>query len=114
MLDPAFHLILHDDERPVLHLALEVYRDDFGHEEHAVTAVADRVLHRLGAWAPGEPLALSEADMKVTWSALHSLLDDSRRDQPDDRERLRALIDRLPGEVDIALIDLDRALAQEA
>jgi hypothetical protein len=48
--------------------------------------------------------------MKVTWSALRSLLEDSRRDQGVERAHLHALLDRLPGEHDIRAIDLDTEL----
>lgn len=112
MVESAYDLIVHDDEQPILRLALEVYRDDFGRRERNVTRVVDRVLTALDGltdrWLP-----LAEADLKVTWSALHALLDDSRRDQPADREHLRALLDRLPGAIDMRLIDLDDALERE-
>ena len=50
--------------------------------------------------------------MKITYGALHAALEDSTRAQEQDRERLRALLDRLPGEHDIRAIDLDRELAR--
>jgi hypothetical protein len=106
---PTYTFIVHADEEPVLRLALGVYRDDLGHEEHDVATVAEGVVARL---VPGErqDIPLDAASMKVTWSALHTLLDDSARGQQDERERLRALLDRLPGEHDIRAIDLDREL----
>jgi hypothetical protein len=103
---PTFPLIVHDDERPVLRTALQVYRGDFGHEEHRIVAVVDGVLARV----PDDertPLDLDAAAMKVTHSALHALLEDTRRDQADDRRHLRALLERMPGEHDIRAIDLD-------
>jgi hypothetical protein len=106
---PVFPLIVHDDERPVLRLALRVFRDDLGHEEHRVAAVADDVAGRIGD-DEHEPVALDAAALKVTWSALHTLLDDTVRTQRDDREHLRALLDRLPGEHDVRAIDLDAEL----
>jgi hypothetical protein len=109
MSQPTFPLIVHDDERPVLRTALDVYRGDFGHEEHRIVAVVDDVIARI----PGDehtPLDLDAAAMKVTHGALHALLEDSRRTQQSEREHLRALLDRLPGEHDIRAIDLDTEL----
>jgi hypothetical protein len=106
---PTFPLVVHDDERRVLRTALEVYRDDFGHEEWRILAAVNGVIARI----PDDehvPLDLDPADMKVTFSALHSLLEDSRRDQKEDRAHLRALLERLPGAHDIRVIDLDAEL----
>jgi hypothetical protein len=106
---PVFPLIVHDDERPLLRLALKSFRDDLGHEEHRVAAVVDGVAGRI-VDDERVPLELDAADMKVTWSALHTLLDDSVRTQHEERERLRALLDRMPGEHDMRAIDLDAEL----
>src|SRR3954469_12861469 len=108
---PVFPLVVHDDERPILRLALKAYRDDLGHEEHRVAAVVDGVARRVPE-DEAAPLELDAADLKVTWSALHTLLDDSVRAQQADREHLRALLDRLPGEHDVRAIDLDTELAR--
>jgi hypothetical protein len=106
---PTFPLFVHDDERAVLRTALEAYRGDFGHDEQAIVGVVDEVL---AAIPPAEPqtLDLDPAAMKITHGALHAALEDSTRTQEDDREHLRALLDRLPGEHDIRAIDLDREL----
>jgi hypothetical protein len=109
MSHPTFPLIVHDDERPVLRTALEVYRGDFGHDEHRIVALVDDVLARIPS-GEHEPLELDAGAMKVTWSALHALLEDTRRDQEAEREHLRALLERLPGEHDIRAIDLDAEL----
>jgi hypothetical protein len=106
---PSFPLIVHDDERAVLRTALQAFRHDLGHEEHRVAGVVEDVLTRVPA-TEAEPLVLDAAAMKVTWSALHTALDDSDRGQQDDRAHLRALLDRLPGEHDIRAIDLDAEL----
>lgn len=108
---PTFPLIVHDDERAVLRTALEVYRGDFGHDEQGIVALVDEVLSRIPA-EERTPLELDAGAMKVTWSALHALLEDTRRDQDEERERLRALLQRLPGEHDIRAIDLDAELAR--
>ncbi|HWI72390.1 MAG TPA: hypothetical protein VNT55_10575 [Baekduia sp.] len=106
---PTFPLIVHDDERAVLRTALKSFRDDLGHEEHRVAAVLEDVLGRLPA-DEATPLLLDRAAMKVTWSALHTLLDDSVRAQQDERRHLRAMLARLPDEPDIHAIDLDAEL----
>jgi hypothetical protein len=106
---PTFPLIVHDDERPVLQTALETYRDDFGHDQQSIVDLVDEVI----AIVPDNedvPLELDAAAMKVTYSALHSLFEDSVRTQQSEREALRALLQRLPGEHDIRAIDLDTEL----
>jgi hypothetical protein len=106
---PTFPLIVHADERPVLRLALKVFRDDLGHGEQRIIALADDVAARIGD-DEHDPVILDAASMKVTWSALHTMLDDSARGQGDDRMHLRALLDRMPGEHDMRAIDLDTEL----
>jgi hypothetical protein len=107
----TFPLYVHDDERDTLRLALRSLRDDLGHEEHRIAAVLDGLLGRIPDQEP-TPLDVDAAEMKLTHTALHSMLDDSRREQADDRARLHALLDRLPGEHDIRAIDLDAELAR--
>jgi hypothetical protein len=106
---PTFPLIVHDDERSVLRTALQSFRDDLGHEEHRVADVVDDLLGRIPE-LEAQPLVLDAAAMKVTWSALHALLDSTDRSQEGERQHLRDLLDRLPGEHDIRAIDLDAEL----
>jgi hypothetical protein len=108
---PTFPLFVHDDERAVLKTALEAYRGDFGHDEQAIVDVVDEVLAAVPAAEP-ETLDLDAAAMKVTYGALHAALEDSTRAQEHEREHLRALLGRLPGEHDIRAIDLDAELAR--
>jgi hypothetical protein len=110
---PTFPLIVHDDERPVLRLALRVFRDDLGHQQRQIVALIDDVASRI-VDDEHVPVDLDAADMKVTWSALHALLNDSVRTQEDERQHLHALLDRLPGEHDIRAIDLDTELKRRA
>jgi hypothetical protein len=109
MSQPTFPLIVHDDERAVLRTALDAYRADFGHEEHEIVALVDEVLAAIPA-DEHAPLPLDPAAMKVTYGALHALLEDSQRTDQDEREHLHALLDRLPGEHDVRAIDLDTEL----
>jgi hypothetical protein len=111
MSQPTFPLIVHDDERSVLRIALESYRADFGHEEHAIVALVDEILAAIPA-DEHTPVVLDAAAMKVTHGALHALLEDSVRTQEEERGHLRALLERLPGEHDIRAIDLDAELAK--
>jgi uncharacterized protein (DUF2267 family) len=106
---PTFPLYVHDDERDVLRTALRTMRDDLGHDEHRVAAVLDELLSALPA-DEHTPLTLDAAAMKITHSALHAQLNDSRRDQQATRVHLHALLDRMPGEHDVRAIDLDAEL----
>lgn len=106
---PTFPLIVHDDERTVLRTALKMFRDDLGHEEHRVGAVLDDLLARVPD-VDATPLQLDAADMKVTWSALHALLNGTSHGQDEERGHIRALLNRMPGEHDIRAIDLDTEL----
>jgi hypothetical protein len=106
---PTFPLNVHDDERGVLRTALRSFRDDLGHKEHRVAEVLDDLLGRVPE-TEAQPLVLDAAAMKVTWSALHALLDGTDRSQEEERGHLRDLLDRLPGEHDIRAIDLDAEL----
>lgn len=108
---PRFPLIVHDDERTLLRTALKTFRDDLGHEEHRVSAVADDLLARVPE-VEATPLDLDAADLKVTWSAVHALLNDTGHGQEEERGHLRALLDRMPGEHDVRAIDLDTELAR--
>jgi hypothetical protein len=102
----AYHLIVHPEDVATLRLALTAFRDDFGHDERKVLRLAGEVLDAVAD--DGGTIALSEGGLKVTWSALHTLLDDSRRDERVSRAQLHALLERLPAEADVRSIDIDR------
>ena len=57
-------------------------------------------------------LGLTRAQMKVTHTALHSLLDDFGREQRDVGAIVREVLDKLPGDSDIRSIDLTTELAR--
>jgi hypothetical protein len=62
---------------------------------------------------PGEiayRLEMTAAQLKVTWSALHSFFDDLGHEEHDVRQVVRSVLDKLPGEHDIRAINLDREL----
>jgi hypothetical protein len=51
-------------------------------------------------------LELTPAELKVTHTALHSLLDDFGRDERDVGRIVRRVLDRLPDSDEIAVIDI--------
>jgi hypothetical protein len=62
---------------------------------------------------PGETayrLDLTAAELKVTYAALHSFLDDFGHDERDVQEVVRRVLDKLPDEHSIRAIDLKREL----
>ena len=55
-------------------------------------------------------LELTPAQLKITHTALHSLLDDLGHDEADVKDIVRAVLDKLPDEHSIRAIDLKRGL----
>ena len=55
-------------------------------------------------------LDLTAAQLKVTWTALKSMLDDFGHDERDVAAVVREVLDKLPGEHDVRAIDLTREL----
>ena len=53
-------------------------------------------------------LDLTPAQLKITHTALHTLLDGLGHDEADVMEIVRAVLDKLPDEHSIRAIDLDR------
>jgi hypothetical protein len=53
-------------------------------------------------------LELTAAQLKIVYTALHSLFDDLGHDEHDVKEIVSSVLDKLPGEHDIRAIDLDR------
>ncbi len=59
-------------------------------------------------------LELTAAQLKIVYTALHSLFDDLGHEEHDVKEIVRSVLDKLPGEHDIRAIDLDRERRREA
>jgi hypothetical protein len=62
---------------------------------------------------PGEPvfhLDLTEAELKLTWTALKSLHDDFGHEERNVQQIVREVLDKLPNEHEIRAIDLNREL----
>ena len=57
-------------------------------------------------------LELTAAQLKVTYTALRSLLDDFGHEEHDVREVVVEVLDKLPSEHEIRAIDLTRELAR--
>lgn len=55
-------------------------------------------------------LELTPAQLKITHTALHSLLDDLGHDEADVKSVVRAVLDKLPDEHSIRAIDFERGL----
>jgi hypothetical protein len=104
-----FHLFLEPAEVAVAASALRLLISGEAHEPQ-IRALARAVLERLSAQPPGESptltVALSAAQMKITHTAVHLLLDDLQREQADERQLLRQILDKLPDEHAIRAIEL--------
>lgn len=106
---PAYHLLLDPDEVPVALAALRLYIADEAHQPRIrelgreVLAAMQDAHDELGALS----VPLSAEGMKVTYSALRLLLNDSRREQADERAALRAILDKLPDEHSMRAISIE-------
>ena len=52
-------------------------------------------------------LELTPSELKVTYAALHAMLDDFGHEESDVQHIVRAVLDKLPGEHDVRSIDLE-------
>jgi hypothetical protein len=59
-------------------------------------------------------LELTPAQLKITHTALHSLLDDFGRDQPEVLRAIQEVLDKLPDDHAIRAIQLDREIESPA
>jgi len=70
--------------------------------------VAEEELHLIGPDEIAYRLDLTPGQLKITWTALHSLLDDFGHDQQDVHRLVRQVLDKLPDEHSIRAIDIRR------
>jgi hypothetical protein len=124
--EPAYHLLLEPAEATIAARALHLLITDEAHAPD-IRALARAVLELLGETAGGgdgepaptpvgageaaEPAAtlsvpLSPQQMKITHTAVKLLLDDTRRDQEDERRLLWNILERLPDEHSIRAIEI--------
>jgi len=98
--EPPFHLFLDPDEVPVAARALRLLISDEAHAGH-IRELARAVIAELEQ-APDErgvlTVTLAPQQMKITHSAVRLLFNDSQRGQADEREILRAILEKLPDE----------------
>ena len=70
--------------------------------------MADENLDLIGPDEIAYHLDLTPAQLKITWTALRSFLDDFGHDERDVQAVVREVLDKLPDEHAIRAIDLDR------
>jgi hypothetical protein len=97
---PDYHLHLEAGEIPVAASALRLLISDEAHEP-LIRALAREVIESLQS-APDErgrvTVTLTPPQMKITHSATRLLLNDLQREQADERETLRSILEKLPDE----------------
>ena len=107
--EPAFHLLLDQEEIPVARTALNLL---ISHEAHEppIRPLARGVLAGLEA-SPDDQgivsISLSPQQMKITHTAVKLLHDDLRREHADEREVLRRILDKLPDEHTMRAITIE-------
>jgi hypothetical protein len=99
--ESTFHLFLDPAEAEVAVVALNLLIADEAHQTQ-IRQLAREVLAGLHAAEPGETgtltLTLGPEEMKITHTAVRVLLDDTQREQADEREVLRSILEKLPDE----------------
>ncbi|HSZ13213.1 MAG TPA: hypothetical protein VK790_04180 [Solirubrobacteraceae bacterium] len=107
--EPPYHLFLEQHELPVTASALRLLISDEAHEP-GIRALARDVLAALEQ-PPDErglvTVSLAPQQMKITHSAVRLLLNDLQREQEDEREVLRGILDKLPDEHTMRAIALE-------
>jgi hypothetical protein len=106
--DPAYHLFLDGEEIPTLARAVRLLISDEAHEPQ-IRALGRGVLELLEDSPSAEgklTVPLSPGQMKISHSAARLLLDDLQREQADERELLRRVLDKLPDEHTMRAIEL--------
>jgi hypothetical protein len=105
---PPYHLFLDPPEVPVAASALRLLISDEAHEPE-IRRLAREVLVGLEA-APNAQgmltVTLEPRQMKITHSAVRLLLNDLQREQAEEREVLRAILEKLPDEHTMRAIEL--------
>ncbi len=107
--EPPYHLFLERHELPVTASALRLLISDEAHEPN-IRALARDVLAALEQ-QPDErglvTVTLTPQQMKITHSAVRLLLNDLQREQADERDVLRGVLDKLPDEHTMRAIALE-------
>lgn len=105
---PPFHLLLDSDEVPVTATALNLLIADETHDAPVHPLAREALAGVEGA--PGErgivSVELTPQQMKITHTALKILFDDLQREQADELDVLRRILDKLPDEHTMRAIEL--------
>jgi hypothetical protein len=107
--EPQYHLRLEPDELGVTATALRLLVTDEAHEAQ-IRALARAVLEGLEGEPDGRGIvsvALGSKQMKIAHTALRSLFRDLGREQAEELEIVRRVIDKLPDEHVMRAISLD-------
>lgn len=106
--EAAYHLFLDAEEVPPLTRAVRLLISDEAREP-VIRGIGRELLTLLQAEpdASGKvTVPLTPEQMKIAHSATHLLLDDLQREQADERELLRRVIEKLPDEHTMRAIQL--------
>ena len=107
--EPPYHLFLDMREVPVTASALRLLISDEAHEPE-IRRLAREVIASLEQPADAQGMltvSLAPQQMKITHSAVRLLLNDLQREQEDEREILRAILEKLPDEHTMRAIVLE-------
>jgi len=106
---PGYHLFLDAPEVPVAASALRLLVSDEAHEPQIRSLARDVLAELEESPPPGEHLtvALTPQQMKITYSAVKLLLNDTNREQADERDLLWSILEKLPDEHTMRAITLD-------
>jgi len=105
---PPYHLFLDANEVPMAAHALRLLISDEAHEPD-IRRLAREVIAGLEQPPDAQGalvVALTPQQMKITHSALRLLLKDLQREQADESEVLRDILDKLPDEHTMRAIEL--------
>jgi hypothetical protein len=106
---PPYHLFLDVDEVPVAASALRLLISDEAHEPD-IRRLAREVLAELEQLPDANgvlTVSLHAQQMKITYSAVKLLFNDLQRDEADEIEILRNILDKLPDEHVMRAITLE-------
>ena len=109
MSEPPFHLLLEKEEVLAVTTALNLLIADERHEP-PIRPLAREVLANLEV--PADEVSgvlsvpLTPQQMKITHTAVKLAFDDTQREQADQREVLRRVLDKLPDEHTMRAIEL--------
>lgn len=106
--EPAFHLLLEEEEVGAVATALNLLIADERHEP-PIRPLARKVLEGLEAPANQSGIVsvpLSPPQMKITHTAVRLAFDDTQREQADERDAFRRVLEKLPDEHTMRAIEL--------